>query len=226
MVLEKIPVGQVFDGGIRMQTESPHQLLKEKQRQERADLILQAAEAILMEKGYHETSMDEIAARVGVSKGTVYQHFPSKEELIFALLDQQISLFLQSMEQVFSGTTTARAKLELFLDYAYQELDGKRTRFLMTIFTSMDAPRSLIEQKMPLRERMEQLQRRIHAVLEEGKAAGEFDLAISTDVMAIIFLSLISPMAYMYIVAKGQLSREALVAQESRLFFQGISAKK
>ncbi|MBI3942540.1 MAG: TetR/AcrR family transcriptional regulator [Chloroflexi bacterium] len=209
-----------------MQTESPHQSLKEKQRQERADLILQAAEAILAAKGYHETSMDEIAARVGVSKGTVYQHFPSKEELIFALLDQEISLFLQSIEQVFSGATTARARLELFLDYAYRELDGKRMQFLMTLFTSMDAPRSLIEQKMPLRERMEQLQRCIHAVLEEGKAAGEFDLAISTDVMAIIFLSLISPMAYMYIVAKGQLSREELVAQESRLFFQGISAKK
>ncbi|MFL5699301.1 MAG: helix-turn-helix domain-containing protein, partial [Ktedonobacteraceae bacterium] len=57
--------------------------LKERQRQEREALILQAAEEVLIEKGYHEMSMDEIAARVGISKGTVYLHFASKEDLVF-----------------------------------------------------------------------------------------------------------------------------------------------
>lgn len=53
--------------------------LKEKQRKERELLILEAAEEVMIEKGYHETSMEEIAARVGIAKGTVYLHFPSKE---------------------------------------------------------------------------------------------------------------------------------------------------
>ena len=45
--------------------------LKDRQREERERLILEAAEELLAEKGYHEMSIDEIAARVGVSQGTV-----------------------------------------------------------------------------------------------------------------------------------------------------------
>jgi TetR/AcrR family transcriptional regulator, fatty acid metabolism regulator protein len=58
--------------------------LKDRQRKERERLILDAAEELLAEKGYHEMSIDEIAARVGVSKGAVYLHFSSKEELLLA----------------------------------------------------------------------------------------------------------------------------------------------
>jgi AcrR family transcriptional regulator len=41
-----------------METGTLHRSLKEKQRQERADLILQAAQAVFTEKGYHDTSME------------------------------------------------------------------------------------------------------------------------------------------------------------------------
>src|SRR5947199_253172 len=58
--------------------------LKEKHRREREELIIRAAEEVLQEKGYYEASMDEIAARVGIAKGTIYTHFPGKEELVFA----------------------------------------------------------------------------------------------------------------------------------------------
>ncbi len=54
--------------------------LKERQRREREELILQVAEEVLLEKGYYEASIDEIAARVGIAKGTVYLHFASKED--------------------------------------------------------------------------------------------------------------------------------------------------
>ena len=62
--------------------------LKEKQREERTALILQAAYDVLIEKGYYEASMDEIATRVGISKGTLYLHFKSKEDLIFMLIEE------------------------------------------------------------------------------------------------------------------------------------------
>ncbi len=75
----------IFRGDAMMQPVTAPRSLKEKQRQEREALILQAAEEVLMEKGYHETSIDEIAARVGIAKGTVYLHFPSKEDLVIGL---------------------------------------------------------------------------------------------------------------------------------------------
>src|SRR6266498_2451227 len=74
--------------------------LKERQREERAALILRAAYDVIVEKGYYEASIDEIAARVGISKGTVYLHFASKEDLVAALIEQQVVEFLALIDQV------------------------------------------------------------------------------------------------------------------------------
>ncbi|HEX5664228.1 MAG TPA: helix-turn-helix domain-containing protein, partial [Xanthomonadaceae bacterium] len=50
--------------------------------------ILEAAVAEFRESGYEATSMDRIAASAGVSKRTVYNHFPSKEVLFTRILEQ------------------------------------------------------------------------------------------------------------------------------------------
>ncbi|HZU00398.1 MAG TPA: helix-turn-helix domain-containing protein, partial [Ktedonobacteraceae bacterium] len=125
-----------------MQIAHPHRSLKEKQRQEREALILQVAEEVLMEKGYHETSMDEIAARVGVAKGTVYLHFPSKEDLVVAIFARDMQQFLRAVETAIEGAAaselTARAKLEAVLRFMYSGLFSKRTRLLSTMYNNTD----------------------------------------------------------------------------------------
>ena len=87
-----------------MQPVTAPRSLKEKQRQEREALILQAAEEVLMEKGYHETSIDEIASRVGIAKGTVYLHFPSKEDLVIAIFERDMQQLLQYIDTTMSST--------------------------------------------------------------------------------------------------------------------------
>src|SRR5437879_8150001 len=93
---------------------APHSW-KEKQRQEREALILQVAEEVLVEKGYYETSIDEIASRVGIAKGTVYLHFPSKEELVFALVMREVKQVIADAEAIASSEGSAQSKLERIL---------------------------------------------------------------------------------------------------------------
>ena len=52
------------------------------------EAIIQAAIAEFRTNGFEVTSMDKIAATAGVSKRTVYNHFPSKDELFAAILRQ------------------------------------------------------------------------------------------------------------------------------------------
>ena len=54
-------------------------------RDERVDAILRAAVDEFLEKGYDGSSMDAVAARAGLTKGGLYHHFSSKEELLFAV---------------------------------------------------------------------------------------------------------------------------------------------
>src|SRR5919198_6132991 len=52
--------------------------------------LLEAAARVFAEKGFQAASVDEIAERAGFSKGAVYWHFESKDDLFFALLAERI----------------------------------------------------------------------------------------------------------------------------------------
>ncbi len=60
--------------------------LRDRQRAERELLILAEAERLLREEGYEGLVMERLADGVGVSKGTLYQHFAKKEDLVGAIL--------------------------------------------------------------------------------------------------------------------------------------------
>ena len=57
-------------------------------RSERRAQLLDAAQAVFVQSGYHAAATDEIADRAGVSKPVLYQHFPGKLDLYLALLDK------------------------------------------------------------------------------------------------------------------------------------------
>ena len=58
---------------------------KQREIQEREELILDVARDMLVERGYLGLTMDRIAKAIDYSKGTVYQHFASKEDLFAEL---------------------------------------------------------------------------------------------------------------------------------------------
>jgi AcrR family transcriptional regulator len=66
----------------------------------KARAILQAAQAVFLEKGYLGTSMDEVAAVAGVSKVTVYKHFTDKHTLFTAVVTSAIEEAEQSTRSV------------------------------------------------------------------------------------------------------------------------------
>jgi TetR/AcrR family fatty acid metabolism transcriptional regulator len=205
------------------QTTTPRSL-KEKQRQEREALILQAAEEVLMEKGYHETSIDEIAARVGIAKGTVYLHFASKEDLVIALFAQDLEKFQQLVGSTVASELTARAKMEAILHVLYGSFFSKRYQLLYSLSNSADLRRIFVEKKGCMREMWEQISALITILLEEGKAAGEFDTTIPTSVMLSAFFSLLSPKSYDRLMIEGQMSQEEVSRQLGRIYFKGIAA--
>src|SRR2546429_5041152 len=54
------------------------------------EALLEAALQVFAERGYRDASVDEVAERAGYSKGALYWHFSSKDDLFFALVDERI----------------------------------------------------------------------------------------------------------------------------------------
>ena len=75
-----------------------------------------------------------------------------------------------------------------------------------------------------MRALWEELVAHITSLLEEGKAAGEFDVTLPTPVMVSAFFSLLSPKNYERLTIEGQLSPGELAQQLGRIYFKGIAA--
>ncbi len=69
---------------------------KEREKQMRHDMISDAAEAVFFEKGLRAATLDEIAERAEVSKGTIYLYFSSKEDLYCTLMTKGLVLLLEA----------------------------------------------------------------------------------------------------------------------------------
>lgn len=83
---------------------------KQREVQEREQLLLREARTMLVEQGYAGLSMDQLAQATEYSKGTVYQHFSTKEDLVTALaiesMERRVELFLRAEQ--FNGKSRER----------------------------------------------------------------------------------------------------------------------
>ncbi|MCY3573121.1 MAG: TetR/AcrR family transcriptional regulator [Chloroflexi bacterium] len=131
--------------------------------------ILDAALNIFSAKGFHDTKLDEIVAEGSVSKGSIYFHFPNKEKLFIALVDQFADLIerraKEAIAQEAPGMQRVRAALEAVL-----ETFGKYRRPAKLLLVQAVGLGSVFERKrLEVNDRFAQL---IQIYLDEAIADG------------------------------------------------------
>lgn len=87
--------------------------------------VLDCAQALFTEKGFHRTTVEDIAARAGFSRGAVYSSFPNKEQVFMALLRRRIAaqaaIVASAVTLEASGAARARALGRAMAGFAEQE---------------------------------------------------------------------------------------------------------
>lgn len=198
--------------------------LKEKQRQERETLILQAAEEVFLDKGYHETSIDEIAARVGIAKGTVYLHFPSKEDLLFAIFVRDTQHLQESLEAKIAEVTTPQAKLEAIFTTMYHSFFDQRMCIPYLLNSNAELHRLFMEKQGFKREKWEWVSQLVQSLLDEGKASGVFDATIPTPIMLQAFFGPLSLHIRERLLEEQHMPPDEVVGHLRRLYFKSITS--
>ena len=74
-----------------------------KDPEERKQELIDAAERLFMERGYEATAVSDIVQEVGVAQGTFYYYFPSKEEILEAIIEKDMSLFFINLTKPLFG---------------------------------------------------------------------------------------------------------------------------
>jgi AcrR family transcriptional regulator len=91
-------------------------LTPDRRRQQTREYLLQAAAQVFAERGFHGTSLDEVAAVAGFTKGAVYSNFKNKEDLFLALLESSYSREMASLRATLEASEVpADARLTDFL---------------------------------------------------------------------------------------------------------------
>jgi len=115
-------------GAAVMQVVSKQQL----RTQETQARLLNAAEEVFVRDGYEAAQLDEIAARADRSKGAVYNHFKSKEDLFLALFEHRMTKYIARLTASLQKTANRKQCLEVFRDF-YVGLVQDRTWSILTL---------------------------------------------------------------------------------------------
>ena len=82
-------------------------------RAQTSERLLDAAAEVFGRRGFHATTLDEVAATAGYSKGAVYSNFAGKDALFLALVDRHLDLQLEAIEQLAATTSGDALRGEL-----------------------------------------------------------------------------------------------------------------
>jgi AcrR family transcriptional regulator len=107
------------------------QPLRQRLRAETARAILSAAEEVFAAKGLRDARMEEIAARSGVSVGTVYNHFEDREALLAELVESRRKELAQQLDKALAESTG-------------QPFEGQLRQFALTVFEHFEHHRPFL----------------------------------------------------------------------------------
>jgi len=160
-------------------------------RQQREQALLKLAQQILRQDGFAGLTMDRLTAVSDVSKGTLYNHFSSKEDVLTALsvdsLERLQQLFQLALS--FSGHSRERA---LALHYAYQRFSAAEPTLFLCLLTAA-TPGVMEKSSVQRLQRRQQLETELltscQSVLSEALADGSLTLPAGTAVEEYAFIN-------------------------------------
>jgi AcrR family transcriptional regulator len=137
----------------------------------REDQLLQIATRLFKEKGYPNTSMQDLADALGIRKASLYYYIESKEELLRRLLEHAFTLVGAQIDEIYATNLPPLEKLRRALEnHAVTIMDN-----LNLVSVYMDEYRNLpprrLKQVLAVRKHYEQT---LMQILQEGIASGDF----------------------------------------------------
>jgi len=191
---------------------------KEKQLAQRERAILEIARKMFAEKGFHETNLNDVAQEVGIARGTIYLHFPTKEDLLLAIINQAEAQLLARLNQALGPEDDPVTKLRKVL----AELLHTYGNYGDLIKVMSGELRRVVGRKLYGRGGVRPLPDFVQEIINEGKEMGLINKDINTVVAANALFSLVTIETYQELVLQGQISTEEIVRSAVEIYLKGV----
>lgn len=167
---------------------------------DKSSRILRAAEDVFAEKGYIQSTINEIARISNVSEGTIYEYFKNKEDLLLSIPEQRFKEHIHALEEIFELKTPLR-KLRRFIRYHFY-LYMTESNFLKVFLLHIQLSQRFYESHVY--KTFQQYAQVIMDVLEEGKRDGSIRSNVNNRVFRNLFLGAFSHMALRWLILEQE----------------------
>lgn len=189
--------------------------LRERQRQLRCDTILDAVQDLVREAGWEGLTMDTLAARAGVTKPTLYAHFPNKDALAVAAVVRIIRRGQANIDALDPALTPLE-RLETVLRWAFTN------KYLHRQLPLGGAPTAVIRAHPDYQDAHRALVARLVQIVDDGKAAGEVRAEVDTRTAVQAFIGLMRHDGFEELVQTGAVSGASLVETLTDLMIRSL----
>ena len=104
----------------------------------RINEIIDAADQLFFTKGYHATTISDIAKKMGVAQGTLYYYFKSKEQVLETLLDRHAASLISEIKNIYCLTNTPCEKIALLVSAALHRANYKDGLLLNMLYDAQN----------------------------------------------------------------------------------------
>src|SRR5579862_1355800 len=119
----------------------PVRLTREQSRDQTRQRLLDAAQAVFTQKGFGASSVEDVAADAGYTRGAFYSNFASKAELLLEVLKRDHDTIMQRLSSIFEDGQASRADMEARVLQYYSECYQDNACFLLWVEAKLHASR-------------------------------------------------------------------------------------
>jgi AcrR family transcriptional regulator len=162
----------------------------------RPEEIIEAAIEVFGQQGFARTKLDDVARKAGVSKGTLYLYFDSKDALFRAMMTQRLEAKLASAEEMVNGWTGSSADLlRAYVTWQWESVNQPQSiRLIRLVMSELVSFPELA--KWYYQEGIVRMRAIVEKILERGIASGEFRAGNSSLVARLLQLICVQAAQY------------------------------
>jgi len=190
---------------------------------ERKAQILNAAEGVFTKRGFNEARMDDIAEKTGLSKGTLYLYFKSKDDLIIAILERIFQREFRQLEDLQQDDVSASDAMMKLTDLITKDIVSM-LRLIPIIYNFLAlAFRNKYVQRA-LKDYINHYLNILIPIIQRGIDAGEFRSVDAREV-AIAASAIIEGTMLLWVYDKSIIDPERHIRSGMKLLLEGVQTR-
>ncbi len=186
---------------------------RKRERENRKNAIIRAARRLFFEKGFKSVTVESIAKRAELSKGAIYLHYKSKEEIYAHILLGDIGKFHERFADLIEESSSASEALmrfaEIYIDFFLHDSEVFRSLMNFMIHAAeMNLPADLYKESIKTTNKTINI---IDSILEYGIKSGEFNPDIHFHAKRNAIWGMLNGIISLYIFTSNEEKRAELI---------------